>query len=482
MTLLKKFQDANVLVVGDIMLDQYFVGSTTRISPEAPVPIVKVEKEYAVLGGAANVANNISCLGGKTTLMGFSGSDPKALLLEEKLSASNIHAELVSTHLPTIVKLRILSQHQQLIRLDFEKNYDTADHFALLQKMKSYLNEHPAIKTILFSDYAKGCLKDVQSLIQLAKSHKIRTLIDPKGNDFSKYRGAYLITPNYAEFTAVMGPCANEEEIVSKGKKLLKEYDIQNLLITRGEHGMMLIDELGEVTYEKTLAKEVFDVTGAGDTVIAVLGLSLAAKHPLKVAMHLSNVAAGIVVGKIGTTTVSPKEFHDALHPNEKKNLQTGIFSRETLKEVVLSAKNQGESIVFTNGCFDLLHLGHVEYLKQAKALGDRLIVAINSDTSIQKLKGQSRPVLPQAERSALLAELSCVDWVVIFDEDTPESLLELLKPDILVKGGDYQESEIVGHEIVKGYGGKVLPLAFIPGRSTTQIIEKIKGSLNGSH
>jgi D-beta-D-heptose 7-phosphate kinase/D-beta-D-heptose 1-phosphate adenosyltransferase len=480
MTLLKTFQNADVLVVGDIMLDQYFVGSTTRISPEAPVPIVKVENDYAVLGGAANVANNISHLGGKTTLMGFSGSDSKATLLHDKLHSANIQAELVRTELPTIVKLRVLSQHQQMLRLDFEKNYETADHGALIERMRAYLSERPTIKTIIFSDYAKGCLREVQTLIQLAKKHQIQTLIDPKGNDFSRYRGAYLITPNYAEFTAVMGPCKDEDDMVLKGKKLLKEYNVQNLLITRGEHGMVLIEGSGEVTYEKTFAKEVFDVTGAGDTVIAVLGLSLAAKHPLKVAMHLSNVAAGISVGKVGTSTVSPKELHQALHPNENHFVEPGLLSREEVKKAVILAKNQGESIVFTNGCFDLLHQGHLEYLKQAKALGDRLIVAINSDASIQKLKGPSRPILPQEERSALLAGLACVDWVVIFDEDTPENLLELLEPDILVKGGDYQESQIVGHEIVKRYGGKVLPLAFIPGRSTTQIIEKIKGSLNG--
>ncbi len=467
-----------ILVIGDLMLDRYLEGTSSRISPEAPVPIVNIEKDYAVLGGAANVAHNITALSGQAFLLGFSGSDASADLLNQKLKEAKIHNQIIRSSLPTIVKLRILSQHQQLLRLDFEKSYQDLDQDPLFEKFKTCLIEHPEIQTLIFSDYGKGTLKDISRFIEFASNRKLKTLVDPKGHDFCKYRGATLITPNYSEFTAVVGPCKDEAEMIKKGTQFLKDSRIQHLLITRGAEGMTLIEEDGSVTHQKTHAKAVFDVTGAGDTVIAVLGLALAADQTLKTAMHLSNAAAGVVVGKVGTSTLSFNELHEAIHPSEtiKPEFRTGVLSRADLKAAVDQARVGGESIVFTNGCFDLLHLGHVEYLKKAKSLGDRLIVAVNSDASVRKLKGEHRPILPEFERLALLAALSCVDWVVSFEEDTPEPLLNLLKPDVLVKGGDYTETQIVGHEIVKSYGGKVLPLSFIPGRSSTQIIEKIRG------
>jgi D-beta-D-heptose 7-phosphate kinase / D-beta-D-heptose 1-phosphate adenosyltransferase len=466
----------SLLIIGDIMLDKYWEGSTTRISPEAPVPVVKVEKETLILGGAANVANNIAALEAKVHLMGFCGKDEAAESLKTALKKAQIQHHLIPTDLPTIVKLRVLSQHQQLIRLDFEKTH-TNNHFPeLLKATETCLNQHPEIKAIILSDYGKGTLSQIQTLIQIANQKNIPVLIDPKGVDFYKYEGAYLITPNTAEFMAVVGSCENEEMLIQKGKELLARCKIQNLLLTRGAQGMVLIEQNGEITYKNAIAQEVFDVTGAGDTVIAVAGLAIAANYDLKNAMNFANAAASVVVGKVGTATTSPEELDFALQTQNAVNnpIKTGVLSREELKQAVLASKAEGDKIVFTNGCFDLLHMGHVEYLQQAKSLGDRLIIAVNSDASVKKLKGDSRPILPEEERLNLLAALSCADWVVSFDEDTPESLLKLLQPDILVKGGDYDESGIVGHEIVKTYGGKVLPLKLTPGCSTTKIIEKI--------
>ncbi len=475
--------EPGLLVIGDIMLDKYWEGPTTRISPEAPVPVVKIEKETLILGGAANVANNIASLNAPVHLIGFSGQDEAAETLKTALHNAKIQGHLISTNLPTIVKLRVLSQHQQLIRLDFEKilsatHTSKSEYFSKLSKtMTQTLDASPNIKAIILSDYGKGTLSQIQDLIKTAAQKNIPVIIDPKGLDFYKYEGAYLITPNTAEFTAIVGPCENEQEIIQKGKELLTRCKIQNLLLTRGAEGMMLIEQNGEVTHQSAIAQEVFDVTGAGDTVIAVAGLSIALGYDLKNAMHFANAAASVVVGKVGTATVSPEELHFALQTQQLINhpIKTGVLSREELKKAVDAAKLEGEKIVFTNGCFDLLHMGHVEYLEQAKSLGDRLIVAVNSDASVKRLKGESRPILPCEERVNLLAALTCVDFVVSFEEDTPEPLLKLLQPDILVKGGDYDETGIVGHEIVKAYGGKVFPLKLIPGRSTTQIIEKIE-------
>jgi D-beta-D-heptose 7-phosphate kinase/D-beta-D-heptose 1-phosphate adenosyltransferase len=498
------FKNASILIIGDLMLDKYWEGSVHRVSPEAPVPVVNIQKESFVLGGAANVAHNIASLEGTAHLIGFCGKDAAAESLHQALDKAHIRHDLIPHEHPTIVKLRVLAQHQQLIRLDFEKNYQqlppisgkkmatSPQHYAdLMQKtLKNSLKNHPEINALILSDYGKGSLHPIQDLIQIAQEKKIPVMIDPKGSDFSKYRGAYLVTPNFAEFIAVVGSCEQTEDndsesiVIQKAKKLLAETGIQNLLLTRSADGMMLIEQNGDVTYQPALAKEVFDVTGAGDTVIAVAGLAIAAGYDLKNAMHLANAAASVVVSKLGTATLTPEELLRALESEgtqKTSDLKTGVLSREALVTAVNQAKALGHKIVFTNGCFDLLHMGHVEYLKQAKSLGQRLIVAVNTDASVKKNKGPSRPILPEAERMNLLAALSCVDWVVSFDEDTPKALLQLIKPDILVKGGDYDEAGIVGHEIVKAYGGKVYPLKLIPGRSTTQIIEKIEKIENTS-
>lgn len=467
---MQKLESAKVLVVGDVMLDKYWHGNTKRISPEAPVPVVHINEAKYILGGAANVANNIAALGGESHLAGFCGNDESGLQLRNILKEANIEAHLVGLNLPTITKLRVLSQHQQLIRLDFEDSFKSVDASPLLDSIREQLHN---VNAVIFSDYNKGTLEQVSDMIALTNHADIPVIVDPKGNDFNRYKGAYLLTPNFSEFLEVVGPCENDEEIIFKAKALLSEIDVKNILITRGADGMTLVQENGEVHHQATKAQEVFDVTGAGDTVIGVLGMSVGAGYDLKTAMMFANTAAGIVVGKVGTATLSIQELNKALHQTQA--IPYGVVDRETAKIACQQAQLQGDKVVFTNGCFDILHTGHVEYLQTAREQGDCLIVAVNDDDSIKRLKGESRPILPFEERMILLASLECVDWVVGFHEDTPIPLLELLKPDVLVKGGDYCETEIVGHEIVKAYGGSVKPLQLIPGRSTTTIIEKIQ-------
>ena len=466
-----KLDTANVLVVGDVMLDKYWHGNTKRISPEAPVPVVHVTEAQYILGGAGNVANNIAALGGEVLLSGFCGHDEAGLQLRNLIKACHIKEHLVGVNQPTITKLRVLSQHQQLIRLDFEDNFKAADASDLHRTVEQACE---TVGAIILSDYNKGTLESIADMMAIANRKDVKVIVDPKGTDFHKYRGAYLLTPNFSEFEAVVGPCASEAEIVDKACHLMAEIGVQNMLITRGADGMTLVFEDGEVHHQATKAKEVFDVTGAGDTVIAVLGMAVSADHDLKTAMMLANTAAGIVVGKVGTATVTPEELSSVLHKTQ--HIEHGILNRQTAKAVLDQAQLQGDTVVFTNGCFDILHVGHIAYLKAARSEGDCLIVAVNDDDSIRRLKGDSRPILPLEERLEMLAALDCVDWVIPFHEDTPIPLLELLKPDVLVKGGDYTETEIVGHEVVKAYGGRVKPLQLVPGRSTTTIIEKIQG------
>ncbi|NCX93762.1 MAG: bifunctional D-glycero-beta-D-manno-heptose-7-phosphate kinase/D-glycero-beta-D-manno-heptose 1-phosphate adenylyltransferase HldE [Gammaproteobacteria bacterium] len=464
-----RLQDSKILVVGDVMLDRYWTGSTHRISPEAPVPVVHINADQFILGGAANVAHNIAALGGEVQLLGLCGRDETAAALKDALERAHIKHILVESDFPTITKLRVMSQHQQLIRLDFEVGLHQVDKTPLVKIMKSALKE---ARCVILSDYNKGTLSDVQALIQCAKAAACPVVIDPKGEHFERYRGAYLLTPNFKEFTAVVGACPDEKTLIDKAHQLMKDIDVDNILVTRGADGMTLIPREGSSIHQNAQAKEVFDVTGAGDTVIAVLGMAVSVGHDLKTAMMLANTAAGIVVSKLGTATVSMNELNRALH--EAQAIPTGIVDEKAALQAIEQAHLQGDTVVFTNGCFDLLHQGHVEYLKHAKAQGDRLIVAVNSDASIKRLKGEKRPILPLAERMALIAALGCVDWVISFEDDTPRRLLSLLKPDILVKGGDYSEEEIVGHEIVKGYGGSVRPLKLVPGRSTSNIIAEI--------
>ena len=471
--LLPQFEQATLLVVGDIMLDRYWHGPTSRISPEAPVPVVNIKNIEDRAGGAGNVALNMVSLGARVQLMGAIGNDENGQRLQQLLQHSGIDTCLQShPSLPTITKLRVLSRNQQLIRLDFEESFQQAQLPELTQQFAANL---AAAKVVVLSDYGKGTLSHCQTLIQLARQQHKSILVDPKGNDFERYRGATLLTPNFAEFEAVVGPCADEQVLLSKATQLIQQLELQALLITRSEKGMTLVQANGKVFHQPTKAREVFDVTGAGDTVISVLAASLAAGKSLEQATALANTAAGIVVGKLGTATVTREELRRELR-NESQ-VGAGVFSEEILLSLVAEAKARGETLVMTNGCFDIIHPGHVQYLKEAKALGDKLIVAVNSDESVSRLKGPSRPINSLEHRMAVLSGLASVDWVVPFAEETPERLISALLPDILVKGGDYQVEQIAGHQAVQANGGKVIILSFKDNCSTTHIINKINQS-----
>lgn len=475
---LPNFDKAQVLVIGDVMLDRYWHGNTSRISPEAPVPIVKVNQMEDRAGGAANVALNIAALGAKALLMGVAGKDEAGLALKKRLQAANIKTDFrISRHAPTITKLRVISRHQQLIRMDFEEKIPPADALALSQKTISAMKHAGAV---ILSDYAKGTLADPQTIIKAARAKKIPVFVDPKGTDFKLYRGATLLTPNLHEFEAVVGICLDEKDLVRKGKALLKQLQLDALLITRGEHGMTLLAKgngggNGEL-HLPARAMEVYDVTGAGDTVISVLATAVASGESLEHAVALSNIAAGIVVGKLGTATVSTPELAHALRG--ELGIERGVVSEDQLQILLQSAKEHGEKVVFTNGCFDLLHAGHVNYLEEARKLGDRLIVAVNSDASVKKLKGEGRPINLCEDRMLVLSKLASVDWVVSFNDNTPERLLKKLKPDVLVKGGDYTIKQVVGEPIVKAYGGEVKVLSLMNNRSTTAMVNKIRRPL----
>lgn len=466
-----RFDQAQVLVVGDVMLDRYWHGPTSRISPEAPVPVVKVEHEENRPGGAGNVALNIAALGANAVLAGVTGDDEAGSILRQSLSAAGVECSFQAVAAsPTITKLRILSRHQQLIRMDFESGFAQADEKQFQARVEGLLN---SASILVLSDYGKGALKNHQHLIQAAKRQAIPVLVDPKGRDFSVYRGASLITPNLSEFEAVVGPCEDEEILAAKGIELLKDLDLEALLVTRGEQGMTLLRAGESALHLPARAREVFDVTGAGDTVISVLAAALAAGEELPQATALANLAASIVVGKLGTAAISAPELRRAVQ--KELGAERGVITEDQLKIMVADAREHGERIVMTNGCFDILHAGHVAYLEQARALGDRLIVAVNGDESIRRIKGEGRPINPVERRMAVLSALGSVDWVLPFEEDTPEKLLAALKPDILVKGGDYRVNEVVGAEIVKNYGGKVEVLNFVDDCSTTAIVDKIK-------
>ncbi|HJE71722.1 MULTISPECIES: bifunctional D-glycero-beta-D-manno-heptose-7-phosphate kinase/D-glycero-beta-D-manno-heptose 1-phosphate adenylyltransferase HldE [Pseudomonadaceae] len=466
-----RFDLAPVLVVGDVMLDRYWHGTTSRISPEAPVPVVRVDQHEDRPGGAANVALNIAALGAPAYLVGVTGQDEAADALTDSLRAAHVQVRFQRiAQQPTIVKLRIMSRHQQLIRVDFEEPFDT-DPQALASDTAAML---AGVKVLVLSDYGKGALKNHQALIQLAKARNIPVLADPKGKDFSIYRGASLITPNLSEFEAIVGVCADDAELVAKGNELMARLELGALLVTRGEHGMTLLRPAQPALHLPARAREVFDVTGAGDTVISTLAAALAAGEDLPQAVGLANLAAGIVVGKLGTAAISAPELRRAVQRSEGS--ERGVLSLEQLQLAIEDARAHGEKIVFTNGCFDILHAGHVTYLEQARAQGDRLIVAVNDDASVTRLKGPGRPINSVDRRMAVLAGLGAVDWVIPFSENTPERLLEQVRPDVLVKGGDYKSvDEVVGAQIVQGYGGEVRILGLVENSSTTAIVERIR-------
>ncbi len=466
------FSKAHVLVVGDIMLDRYWHGPIKRISPEAPVPILNVSHQEECPGGAANVALNIATLGAKVALLGIVGQDAAAASLTATLQAHHVETFLIQqANFNTIVKLRVLGQHQQIIRLDFEDARQPDDFSDLLRVFEQQVR---LADIVILSDYAKGVLNIAPELIRIARAIGKIVLVDPKRQDFRHYLGAQVITPNYKEFEAVVGACHSEKDIVDKGLAVIADLQLDALLITRSEHGMTLLQANTPPFYLKAFEQEVFDVTGAGDTVIATLASALAAGLTYAKATELANLAAAISVKKHNAATVSVPELRRALW-TMKSHLEKHILSQAELLIAVMDAKIHGETLVVTNGCFDLLHPGHVHYLEEASALGDRLIVLVNSDASVQALKGMSRPINPVAARMAVLAGLRSVDWVVAFSEQTPERLISEILPHVLVKGGDYQITEVAGHQAVLANGGLVKILTFVPGFSTTQTIEALR-------
>ena len=464
------FSNVHVLVVGDVMLDTYWRGDTSRVSPEAPVQIVQVKQNENRAGGAANVALNVASLGAKATIMGFVGDDSAGKTLQNILSKHLIECEFSYVpNLPTINKLRVISHNQQLIRLDFEELFAKIDFSDFLERYKSNINK---ADVVVLSDYGKGTLANSRELIKIARKAGVPVLVDPKNVDFSCYEQATIVTPNLQEFRAVVGKCNGDDELAKKALELIKKHDFEALIVTKSAEGMSLITKSGEAMHIPTRAREVFDVTGAGDTAIAVLATSYAANKNFAESMVLANAAAGVVVRKLGTSTISVAELRRAMQ--RQQDPWAAILTEEELLQQIKDAREHGEKIVMTNGCFDILHSGHVIYLEKAKALGHRLVMAVNDDASVKRLKGASRPINSLDQRMLVLAALRSVDWVVPFSEDTPERLIMAVTPDILAKGGDYKVNEIAGSEYVINSGGAVKIIPFEEGFSTTRMIERI--------
>ncbi len=467
---LPRFDNARVLTIGDAMLDRYWHGETDRISAEAPIAVVDVRETEERLGGACNVALNVSALGASASLIGAIGDDESGRIIQAKLESAGIGDLLaMRAGYQTITKFRIVSRKQQLVRADFEQVEDL-DAKDFSQRLNEGLKSNDVV---ILSDYDKGVVSDPQSFIRAVKKQKKPVLIDPKFKDFSSYDGATLIKPNQKEFEAAVGSWRSEAEMVQKCQTMMSNIGVESMLITRGADGMTLVQRGQQEIHLPARNREVFDVSGAGDTVIAVLSTALASGQTLKDAVGLANVAAGIVVGHLGTASVSGPELR--LEVANELGFQKGVMSEEQLLIAVEEARNQGGRIVFTNGCFDILHAGHVDYLSDARAEGDKLIVAVNDDDSVFRLKGKGRPINGIDRRMTMLAGLSAVDWVVAFSDDTPERLLKKLKPDVLVKGGDYAITEVVGSDIVEAYNGSVKVLKLLDDCSTTALAKKIE-------
>lgn len=472
----ERFSSARILVVGDVMLDRYLLGSATRISPEAPVPVVNIRDTREQPGGAANVALNIATLGAQVRALGVVGTDQDGSKLEVLLRSKGVKVSFAKVeNFTTTSKTRVVAQNQQIVRLDFEPQpsrelASTAGSF-LLTKFIEHLSE---AQVVVVSDYMKGAVYDAQAFISTAKRCGKRVLVDPKGDDFEKYCGADVLKPNFIEFERVVGTCSTEEQVLIRGANLREQLGLSALLVTRGAEGMILFT--GSMP-PKTFAAQpldVFDVTGAGDTVIAVLAVALGAGFELKEAVTMSNIAAGVVVGKSGAASVRTDELASAMGITDLTECTKELALVDLLSNIDIS-RRKGERIVMTNGCFDVLHPGHVSYLRRAKELGDRLIVAVNSDDSVRRLKGPTRPINKVTDRIKMLAALSSVDWVVSFDEDTPQALYKTVLPDILVKGNDYEGKEVSGATEVIANGGKVVLIDFLPNYSTSAIIRKIQ-------
>ena len=464
-----------LLVIGDLMIDLYLWGSCERISPEAPVQVVNVESESTVLGGAGNVINNLKSLGAQVDVISVVGDCEISDELKGLLNNIEVDTQYLITQAGRITskKSRIIASQQQVIRYDRESTDEITieSQSMILNTFKKIIAGYDGV---LLSDYGKGVLTNelTQSLINVANENNKKVLVDPKGLDYSKYKSAYLLTPNKKEASeATKIDIKDESSLTQAITQLKRECDLNVSLITLSEQGVAIYD--GELRTHPTVAREVFDVTGAGDTVLASLGFALACEYGIDDAVEFSNLAAGVVVGKIGSATATLNEIIEYESSLNKSTSDEHIKTFDEIKNLTIDLKNRGKKIVFTNGCFDLLHAGHVRYLEVAKSFGDILILGLNSDRSVTALKGESRPINTQKDRAYILAALEAVDYVVIFDEDTPYNLIKVVKPHILVKGGDYEGKEVVGQDIAH----ELKLVQFVDGKSTTQTIEKIQKS-----
>ena len=471
MSALPDMSASSVTVIGDVMLDRFWTGATQRMSPEAPVPVVNVSSQEDRAGGAGNVAVNLAQLGLTVSLVGLCGDDDPARALRRCVEEAGVRWNVMPCAAETIVKLRVLSRNQQLLRMDFEQSLSQYANDLFVGFAQQHVVD---ADLVVFSDYAKGSLAPIESLIARCRSLGKTTLVDPKGHEFERYRGATVLTPNLTELEAVVGPCQDEATLIAKAETLRSSLELEAILVTRSEAGMTLIQAGSAPQHFAASAQEVFDVTGAGDTVIATLAGCLSAGLPIAEAARIANRAAGVVVAKLGTASVTPDELTKVAEGLRGAPEGQGVVSASDMLGVVAEARGRGQRVVMTNGCFDLLHPGHIAYLEQAATLGDMLVVAVNDDDSVRRLKGDARPVNAITDRMAVLVGLSAVDYVLPFSEDTPAKLIEALAPDVLVKGGDYIVEEIAGHESVMARGGEVVVLDFLEGHSTSSLIDRL--------
>ncbi|MCG3679727.1 D-glycero-beta-D-manno-heptose-7-phosphate kinase [Aliarcobacter butzleri] len=463
----------NILVIGDLMIDHYLWGSCDRISPEAPVQVVNVKKESSVLGGAGNVINNLFTLGATVDVISVIGDDNvanelKSLLEKIKISTSNL---IVENNRKTSKKSRLIASQQQVLRYDMESidDIDEESHKKIISNLEKNIEKY---SSIILSDYGKGVLttKLTQDIINIANKNGVKVLVDPKGKDYSKYKGSYTLTPNKKEAQEATNiDIKDENSLINALKNLKEKCDLEVSLITLSEQGIAIFDE--NLTIKPTVAREVYDVTGAGDTVIASIAFALGNDLNINEAVSFANLAAGVVVGKLGSATTTLDEIYEYESSLHKSNSNSHIKTFEEIEKLASKLHSLGKKIVFTNGCFDILHVGHVKYLEEARSYGDVLILGLNADSSVKKLKGDSRPINNQDDRAYILASLESVDYVVIFEEETPYELIKLIKPHVLVKGGDYEGKDVVGQDIAD----ELKLVKFVDGKSTTNTIKRIQ-------
>lgn len=478
MELLSAGKTPRILCVGDIMLDRFVYGSVDRISPEAPIPVLKIDRIDEMLGGAGNVVRNLVALGAEAFFAGCVGQDGSGDKIEFLLNESpRSRAFLIKNpDRPTTLKTRYMASNQQMMRADQE---DATEFPAsvLEQLLHEISGQIATFDVLVLSDYGKGLLTEgfLASLIALARKNQVPVLVDPKGADYGKYRGASLVTPNLKELSeASRHPCADEAAIVAAARAVMVQSGVENILATRSKDGMTLVTDQEGCTHLPTRAREVFDVSGAGDTVVATMALALGLGASLEEGAELSNMAAGLVVAKIGTAAVYKDELIEALMHEDVNKAEAKIVTKQSASDKLKLWKSKNISVGFTNGCFDLLHPGHISLLEQAKSQCDKLVVGLNSDASVSRLKGPSRPVQNEMARATVLSSLACVDLVVIFGEDTPYELLEVLLPDVLVKGADYTKEQVVGAALIEKNGGRVFLANLEEGFSTTRTVSRI--------